>query len=131
MNCCPLSESDEAAEVYDVSRPKAAKEHRCSECRGVIPRGATHELVSMLFDGEWSKWRTCSSCSDIREHFACGRGAVIGELWSDLADNFFPDMKAGGPCLHGLSPDNKARMFRYRMAWLMNDRWLRLPVDAP
>jgi len=130
MNCCPLQESDEYAEVYDVSHPTAAKVHRCSECKEPIPVGAKHELVDMLFDGDWSHWRTCMSCAEIRKHFACG-GAVIGELWWDLAENFFPEMKAGGPCMEGLSPENKARLFTYRMAWLLNDRCLDLPLSQP
>lgn len=118
MICCPLSSNDgDAATVCNTTYPRAAKEHRCSECRETIAIGAKHELVKALWDGSWSTFRTCTSCVEIRMHFQCG-GWLFGELWSDLEQNFFPDMKAGGPCMKGLSPDNKNRLFTRRMKWL-------------
>jgi hypothetical protein len=54
---------------------------------------------------------------EIRTHFACGNGWIIGELWNDLEENFFPDMKAGGQCMHGLSPEAKRRLIDARMEW--------------
>ena len=32
--------------------------------------------------------------------------------------NGIPGMKAGGPCMKGLSPEAKARLFERRMKWL-------------
>lgn len=53
---------------------------------------------------------------------SCGRSRIIGQLWEELQDNFFPDMKAGGPCMKGLSPEAKAFMFEQRTEWLFRDR---------
>jgi hypothetical protein len=123
MICCPLESGDgESAAVYTHTYPVARKPHRCSECDDGIPRGARHELYKLLFDGSWSTDRTCMSCVEIRDHFRCSGGAIIGQLWSDLADNFFPDMRAGGPCMEGLSPEAKARLFERRLQWMEDSR---------
>ena len=119
--CCPLSGGGaDPATLCHVSRVKAAKEHRCSECREPIGKGAQHELAKGVWDSSWWSFRTCLSCVEIRTHFACEGGWVYGELWAQLEDNFFPDMKAGGPCMEGLSPAAKERLFTRRMAWLLS-----------
>lgn len=117
--CCPLEGSfdDEPATVHNVSRPRAAKDHRCSECGETIVRGSEYELVKGCWDGAWLTFRTCLSCVEIRNHFGCD-GWVYGQVWGDLEENFFPDMKAGGPCMDGLSPEAKARLFEKRTEWL-------------
>jgi len=120
--CCPLSEADDAPSVYNTTHPVARKEHRCEECGETIGKGQKYELYKSLFDGRWSTTRTCLSCAEIRNHFACGQSYYIGQLWEDLEQNFFPDMKAGGPCFTGLSPEARARMFKRRLAWLEKHR---------
>ena len=115
--CCPLSECDETATVYDVSKRRARKEYQCCECRGAIGLGELHEHTSMLFDGAWSSYRMCLLCREIGDHFSCGNGRILETLWSDLEENFFPDMVAGGPCMQGLSPAAKARLVERRMTW--------------
>jgi hypothetical protein len=119
MVCCPLSEPDETASVYNVTYPVARKSHRCCECHDEISKGIKHELYKLLFDGQWSSNRTCMVCVEIRDHFNCG-GCVLGMLWEDLEENFFPDMTAGGPCMDGLSPAAKARIFEKRLAWVFD-----------
>ena len=121
MMCCPLSEADDTPTVYNTTHPRAAKEHRCEECGESIPKGAKYELYKSLFDSSWQTTRTCMSCAEIRDHFACGP-YIIGQLWEDLEENFFPDMTAGGPCLDGLSPAAKGRMFERRVQWLFDAR---------
>ncbi len=119
MVCCPLGGGDDApASAYTQKNHRAAKDHRCSECGEVIPKGTTYEHVKGLWDGSWSTYKTCLSCVEIRNHFACESGWLFGELWSQLEENFFPDMKAGGPCMKGLSPAAKARLFERRLKWL-------------
>lgn len=118
ITCCPLSSSDgEGATVFNVEVRRAAKGHRCGECDETIRCGDRYEHTSALWDGSWSTHKTCLSCVEIRTHFACG-GWIFGELWRDLQQNFFPDMKAGGPCMEGLSPAAKGRLFERRLAWL-------------
>lgn len=119
--CCPLTGSDdsEAASVFASSIVKAAKDHLCSECGEQIVKGTKHEVAKGLWNGAWSTYRTCLLCREIRDHFECD-GYIYGQLWSDLMDNFFPDMKAGGPCMDGLSPEAKACLFEARTTWLLD-----------
>lgn len=120
MMCCPLSGNDgDQASVSLVTTPKAGKAHQCCECGDAIPRGAKHELYKLLSDGRWSAYRTCLLCVEIRNHFACD-GWIFQYLWSDLQDNFFPEMKAGGGCMEGLSPAAKARLFEKRLEWVFS-----------
>ena len=118
--CCPLSSGDDyPARVRHITQPVAAKDHKCCECDETIARGAKHELYKAMWDGSWSSFRTCLSCVEIRDHFACD-GWVFEHVWEDLETYFFPDMRAGGPCMEGLSPAAKDRLFTRRMAWLEN-----------
>jgi hypothetical protein len=117
MACCPLSTGDIESTCSSIALRKARKEHRCCECRETIAKNAKYEYVSGIWDRTPSAWKTCLSCVEIRDHFSC-EGWVFGELWNDLEENFFPDMKAGGPCMEGLSPAAKGRLFERRMAWL-------------
>lgn len=119
--CCPLSDGDgDEPTIHDVTTPCAGKDHRCFECGETIERGSKHELVKAMWDGHWSKFRTCLSCVEIRNHFSCGNGWIYGEVWSQLAENFFPEMKSGGPCMKGLSPEAKARLVDARMEWYLS-----------
>jgi hypothetical protein len=119
MVCCPLDSGEgEAARVSQTQLRRAAKEHRCGECRETIKPGDRYEHNRSMWSGVWSTSRTCVSCTEIRDHFQCG-GWIYGQLWDDLEVNFYPDMKAGGPCMEGLSPANKARLFERRMKWLL------------
>lgn len=117
--CCPLSGGHDApATTSNVVVVKAVKDHRCTECRETIPKGSKYERVKGLWDGSWSTFKTCLSCVEIRDHFACEEGWEYGSVWPQLEENFFPDMKAGGPCMEGLSPAAKGRLFERRLKWL-------------
>lgn len=118
VTCCPLSgDFDDGPAVFNASQRRAIKEHACCECRETIKRGDRYEHTSGCWDGRWSTYKTCLSCVEIRDHFAC-EGWLFGQVWEDLEQNFFPDMKAGGPCMEGLSPEAKGRLFEKRLAWL-------------
>ena len=119
MQCCPLSTSDDGCvEAYQCSHPTARKDTKCYECNAPISAGTKYEYVKGIWEGEWMIHKTCMSCKEIRDHFACNGQYVFGMLWEDLRENFFPTMKAGGPCMEGLSPEAKARLFDVRMKWL-------------
>jgi hypothetical protein len=126
--CCPLSRPDGRADLYESAIRTARKAHVCEECGKAIAPGERYENVEMLYDGDWSSNHTCLMCVEIRDHFSCGEGSCIGLLWSDLEENFFPDMKAGGPCMEGLSPAAKAELCARRLEWVLeHDEYL--PCD--
>jgi hypothetical protein len=117
--CCPLTSSDgEDGPSCSTTKVRTARKvHRCCECREDITVGTKYEYVSGIWDGRPGAYKTCLSCVEIRDHFAC-EGYIYGQLWEDLEENFFPEMKAGGPCMEGLSPEAKARLFDLRLLWL-------------
>lgn len=116
--CCPLegNEHAEGPSCSYITTRRARKDHRCTECRQPIAKGVTYEYASGIWDGRPDSFKTCLPCAEIRNHFACG-GWIYGQLWSDLHENFFPDMTAGGPCMTGLSPAAKQWLIDSRMKW--------------
>lgn len=119
VTCCPLSYDDDNHPSFcETTTPIARKDHKCSECREVIPAGAKYEKCTGKWDDCISTFRTCMSCVEIRNHFACDGGWLFEHVWEDIEQNFFPDMKAGGPCMEGLSPAAKGRLFERRLKWL-------------
>lgn len=122
MNCCPLqSDADGFIEDFFSKQRTARKDHACTECFETIPKGTKYENASGFWEGRPVDFKTCASCVEIRDHFACDGGYIFGQLWEDLEQNFFPDMKAGGPCLEGLSPQAKNRLFEKRTEWLLRE----------
>lgn len=65
---------------------RAAKTHRCSECREAIQAGDIHRYASSLYDGSWSHWRTCMTCWRIGNDL-CGGCWEVGEMWRDIWDD--------------------------------------------
>lgn len=123
MNCCPLSSSDDGDRpgFCNSTLRVARKPHKCTECGEAIAAGMRHEITTGKWGDEISTFRTCLSCREIRNHFGC-EGWVFGQLWEDLEENFFPDMKAGGPCMDGLSSAAKSRLFDERLKWLFESQ---------
>ncbi len=121
MQCCPLSGGDDDGPRCELTRIRRARTpHECCECEGAIAPGSQYEITTGCWDGSWSTYKTCMSCREIRNHFACD-GWTFTMLWEQLRDSFFPGMVAGGPCMEGLSPEAKARLFEIRTAWLLSE----------
>ena len=136
--CCPLQGCYDYADAGSTEVRTARKEHECEECGELIAKGTKYQNETTLYDGRWSTHKICLSCVEIRDHFQCD-GWLYGHLWSDLEENFFPDMKAGGPCMEGLSPEAKSRLFERRMKWLEEEsrrsrtrrNWFAPPTATP
>lgn len=118
--CCPLSGNDESSTGTSEIIRAARKAHECVECHEAIPVGASYERYTVFDDGSAEAYKTCLSCVEIRNHFACN-GWLFGCVWEDLENSFFETMVAGGPCMQGLSPAAKDRLFTRRTAWLGSD----------
>lgn len=52
----------EPATVCNEFNRKAAKEHRCSECRRAIAKGENYREIRSLFEGSWSTVKVCAHC---------------------------------------------------------------------
>lgn len=45
----------------------ARRAHVCEECRRAIPKGASYEYTSGLWDGHFDTFKTCLLCCDLRK----------------------------------------------------------------
>lgn len=98
--CIFSSGGDNPAELCGVLIVKARKPAVCCECRETIEPGERYEMVSGKWDGEWSSFKTCLPCKEIREAFCC-EGWTYMTLWDDAAQGFFETMTTG--CLEKLT----------------------------
>lgn len=53
-------------ECFIIRTPKARKEHRCCECRGMILVGESYQRASGIWDGEPMRFKTCCDCAELR-----------------------------------------------------------------
>lgn len=56
--CC----ATESCDVFDVTRPVARKRWHCDECGSKIEPGERYTRIAVLYDGQWSTGRNCSTC---------------------------------------------------------------------
>jgi hypothetical protein len=91
----------EAATIWREEERRARREHRCSDCGGMIRRGEHYRSLACLFDGEWSCSKRCADCQflihEVERAFmgACGGtwcGIYLGDLpesWSEIVDSMW------------------------------------------
>lgn len=113
-----MFEVDDVASVFVSSFPKAAKDHVCSVCETVIPRGEVYLRHKMLFDGEWSGSSTCKDCAAVWTYFLDVHSSAYGP--SDLGDMV-------EECIQGVL-NEETRI--WRVARLGIDRRIRLARAA-
>lgn len=89
---------DERAEVYNVTRPRAVKDHVCTTCRGAIRRGEVYCRRNYVFDGSAGTDKVCDLCVAVDAHLAEGRDhacTLLGAygLHEDLCESmdFLPE----------------------------------------
>lgn len=80
---------DGYAEMTSESVPTARKDHRCHECRGVIPRGEQYKVTCGKFDGEFFTHKVCRRCcwdiNRVVEH-EIAEGCAWHEAWPPFGD---------------------------------------------
>jgi len=57
----------EPPEFYNKYSLRARKVHRCEECGGEIRAGEKYEYVSGKWCGDFSTFKTCERCADLRQ----------------------------------------------------------------
>lgn len=86
---CMIEGIDEAYVIYNRHKAtRAAKEHRCTECRRVIAKGETYYCASGLYDGQWDTHHTCAHCYVACEWLTenCG-GFLHGGVQEDIEEH--------------------------------------------
>lgn len=82
-------------EWFHVARPKARKQHKCCECRGVIDAGETHLKYSGVWGGEFASHRMCLDCRALMNEVdagvpvdeQCGFTGLL-ECCADIGDEY-------------------------------------------
>ncbi len=73
---------DETYDVYQEVERKARKEHRCSACQEVIPKGRRYFAISMVFDGSAESLKRCFRCQSLHLHLR-DNCESFDRLWPD------------------------------------------------
>lgn len=82
----------EAADVCSSKVVTARKQYTCCECEETIERGEKYEYISILWEGSWNHFRTCTICVRIRDDL-CACCYVFGELHETLKELHGVDLK--------------------------------------
>jgi hypothetical protein len=108
-NVCLYADNGEYCDVFNKSEVVARKQWKCTECDKAILRGEKHQVIRMLFEGEWSVERTCLICAEIRAAFYCD-GEIVGNFWSEFYE-VIDEVTTG--CLQRLTtPEAKAHLMK-------------------
>ena len=82
-------------EFFNITSPTAIKEHKCCECLDTIFPGDRYDRVVGVWDGDFSTFKTCSSCREIADwarsnDFYIGFGALFETLDEHFIDELPP-----------------------------------------
>lgn len=84
---------DYSPSMYSETWHKARKEHKCCECKRTIHPGEDYQRVSGVWDGEFSTYKTCERCADLREALAavsCPTFRGLQEEYWNYLDGLLP-----------------------------------------
>jgi hypothetical protein len=105
------------AELFESKTIKARKEHRCCECREIIRTGDLYQSDCGKRDGDFSTYKTCAICAEIRTAFCCGESWLYCSLWDDMREIAFPVLTTASKCFAKLSVHAKAFVLRRWNEW--------------
>lgn len=112
--CIGGSDDSTWGEFRATSMPKARKPYKCCECRETIPKGQLYERTVGKWDGDFSVYKTCLACADVRMTLCCD-GWTYGQLWEDAQESF-PYLTTG--CLAQLTTAAaKVKLLEQWRAW--------------
>jgi len=81
----------ELPKFYTLENPKARKEYKCCECRGVIQKGEKYQNYSGYWnDSGFDTFKTCLDCEKLRDDLSTGSDTgywpALCDLTSDCAE---------------------------------------------
>lgn len=120
FDCCVIAGDGDGPSLSSSADVVARKSHRCYECGEDIERGARYRKESGLWDGRFDEFKICLPCIAVRDRLACN-GWVYGNIWSEIIEHLFPTLTAGGPCIEGMRPEGKRKLFDEFFHWYCED----------
>lgn len=75
-----------SSNFWHETEPRAAKEHKCEECHGRIPKGEKHHRITGSWEGDMFSVRQCGVCyelfGEVQEiHGSGDDGVAFGSLY--------------------------------------------------
>lgn len=114
--CIGGGDFDGYIQMFEQDVVKVRKDHQCTECRRIIPRGSICQRTSGKWEGKWLAEHTCMDCVNIGEGLSCGEPRSLGTLWEDVCEAVFPVMTTG--CLQKIETASaKAYLLERWRAW--------------
>ncbi|HLZ39443.1 MAG TPA: hypothetical protein VKQ11_00680 [Candidatus Sulfotelmatobacter sp.] len=114
---CIGVEVDGYCEFSETKIRKARKPAKCCECQQPIQIGEQYEVTTMIYEGEFCKYRTCLLCVEIRRVFTCGEGFYYESLWEEMEEYAFERLTTASKCFRELSPEAKAFVLERWRRW--------------
>ncbi len=80
-------------DFHNHTQRRAAKDHRCEECRGTVPKGEQYHYLSGCFEGDFYTAKLCADCYPMYEVRNAqlwkedGEGLPLGGLCEDIVDS--------------------------------------------
>lgn len=114
MDCaCAVSHDYESEDTYWGVREinRAAKDHKCYECGGVIPKGSPYFIHIIFGNGTANNYKYCKDCQSMVWQFF-SNGWWFGQVWENLAeylaDNWRDDLPSS--CICQLTPGARGKV---------------------
>lgn len=104
-------------EFYTAKVVKARKSHKCYECRSEIKSGEQYFRDTGMWGGDFSTFRTCCLCVEIRDAFSCDGTWMYGSLWDDLRECVFPELTTANKCLQKLGVAARQQVIEEWQKW--------------
>lgn len=112
MSCsCIYVDTDTLAEFHSEKIQIARKQHKCCECGDIINPGEKYEYVCGCWEGDFSVYKTCEDCQNIRNEFFCegwNYGFILGDLYEYIAQE---GGQVSEDCLLELSAEAREKVF--------------------
>jgi len=84
---CFDADIDDFATVLKDLTPTAKKQHKCHECKRIIPVGEKYHKEITLYDKQFNVHKTCLDCNSFRKELVCS--FHWGELLEQVKEGIF------------------------------------------
>src|SRR4051812_13436472 len=119
MSCdvCLDVDSGATTEFFYEETRKARKQHKCSECSGVIDVGKKYWRVGGKCEGEIWRQSICGPCHEVNRVFSCGGYREFGNLWGNMEESVFPELTTSTDCFNKLGIEARAKLTEMWWHW--------------
>lgn len=114
---CTGGNDGESMDMLSETTPVCRIPFKCCECRREVPKGERYEKHVGVQYGEFSKYRTCTVCAEIRNTFSCGEGWFYEQLGEEMRAFGFENLTTASPCFIKLSTKAKEFVLEQWRKW--------------